>query len=263
MPGGKGADVRIVDIEGEWRFTHEDLLQNKGGVVGGVPPNDIGWRNHGTAVIGEFGADDNKFGITGICSEAEVSSISIFPIEKVGSSEAIRLAADRLRAGDIILVELHRAGPRHGYVDRDDQAGYIPIEWWPDDFAVIQFATSRGIVVVEVGGNGAENLDDDLYDSPQEGFPDDWKNPFKRSNGDSGAIVVGAGAPPPGTHGNDHGPDRSRLDFSNFGAIVDVQGWGREVTTCGSGIFRAEWMKTCGTPTNSVERPVLPRSSSE
>ncbi len=28
VPGGKGADVRIVDIEGEWRFTHEDLLQN-------------------------------------------------------------------------------------------------------------------------------------------------------------------------------------------------------------------------------------------
>ena len=29
LSGGKGKDVRIVDIEGEWRFTHEDLLQNK------------------------------------------------------------------------------------------------------------------------------------------------------------------------------------------------------------------------------------------
>lgn len=235
IPGGKGKDVRIVDIEGEWRFTHEDLLQNKGGVVAGIPPNDLGWRNHGTAVIGEFGADENKFGITGICPDAAVSSISIFPIDKMGSSEAIRLAADRLQAGDIILVELHRAGPRYGFVDRDDQEGYIPVEWWPDDFAVIQFATSRGIVVVEAGGNGAENLDDALYDTPQEGFPDDWKNPFKRSNRDSGAIVVGAGAPPPGTHENNHGPDRSRLDFSNFGAIIDAQGWGREVTTCGYG----------------------------
>jgi hypothetical protein len=235
LSGGKGKDVRIVDIEGEWRFTHEDLLQNKGGVVGGVPPNNLAWRNHGTAVIGEFGADDNKFGITGICPNAEVSSISIFPIDKMGSSEAIRLAADRLRPGDIILVELHRAGPRHGFVDRDDQEGFIPIEWWPDDFAVIQFATSRGIVVVEAGGNGAEDLNDPLYDTPQEGFPDDWKNPFKRSNRDSGAIVVGAGAPPPGTHGQNHGPDRSRLDFSNFGDIIDTQGWGREVTTCGYG----------------------------
>lgn len=49
----------------------------------------------------------------------------------------------------------------------------------------------------------------------------------------SGAIIVGAGAPPPDTHGRDHGPDRSRLDFSNYGERVDTQGWGREVTTTG------------------------------
>jgi hypothetical protein len=47
--------------------------------------------------------------------------------------------------------------------------------------------------------------------------------------------VVGAGAPPPGTHGRNHGADRSRLDFSNFGALMDAQGWGREVTTTGYG----------------------------
>jgi hypothetical protein len=46
---------------------------------------------------------------------------------------------------------------------------------------------------------------------------------------------VGAGAPPPGTHGNDHGPDRSRLDFSNHGRRLDAQGWGREVTSTGYG----------------------------
>jgi subtilisin family serine protease len=232
-PGGKGKDVQIIDVEGEWRFSHEDLRLNKGGVVGGTVPNNQGWRNHGTAVIGEFGADDNSIGVIGICPEAEVSGISIFP--NLGSSEAIRLAATRLRPGDIILIELHRAGGRNGFQERDDQLGYIPIEWWPDDFDAIRFATSRGIVVVEAGGNGAENLDDSLYDSAQEGFPDNWTNPFKRSNRDSGAIVVGAGAPPPGTHGHDHGPDRSRLDFSNYGESIDVQAWGREVTTCGYG----------------------------
>ena len=40
---------------------------------------------------------------------------------------------------------------------------------------------------------------------------------------------------PPGTHGRNHGADRSRLDFSNYGALIDAQGWGREVTTCGYG----------------------------
>jgi hypothetical protein len=48
-------------------------------------------------------------------------------------------------------------------------------------------------------------------------------------------VVVGAGAPPPGTHGRNHGPDRSRLGFSNYGSVLDAQGWGREVTTCGYG----------------------------
>jgi hypothetical protein len=67
------------------------------------------------------------------------------------------------------------------------------------------------------------------------GFPASWGNPFRRGVRDSGAILVGAGAPPPGTHGQNWGPDRSRLDFSNYGSAVDVQGWGREVTTTGYG----------------------------
>ena len=89
--------------------------------------------------------------------------------------------------------------------------------------------------MVEAGGNGAENLDDAIYGVRPSGFPASWTNPFNRANRDSGAILVGAGAPPPGTHGRDHGPDRSRLDFSNYGASIDVQGWGREVTSTGYG----------------------------
>ena len=64
LRGGRGEGVRIIDIEGAWRFSHEDPTQNQGGVVGGTPSTDIGWRNHGTAVIGEFGGDANGFGIT-------------------------------------------------------------------------------------------------------------------------------------------------------------------------------------------------------
>ena len=230
--GGSGAGIRIIDIEGAWRFTHEDLLQNHGGVIGGTQSADIGWRNHGTAVIGEFGGDRNNFGVTGICPDANTRAISIFGL---GSAAAIRQAAMALSPGDIILIELHRPGPRFNFQSRPDQRGFIAIEWWPDDFAAIQFATQRGVIVVEAAGNGAENLDDAIYSQRPTGFPANWTNPFNRNNRDSGAIMVGAGAPPPGTHGRDHGPDRSRLDFSNYGALLDAQGWGREVTTCGYG----------------------------
>lgn len=231
--GGRGQNIRIIDIEGAWRFSHEDLRQLQGGVVGGTESSELGWRNHGTAVLGEYSGDHNSFGILGICDQAMVSAVSIFG--DMGSAAAIRNAAARLQSGDVILLELHRPGPRYNFQSREDQKGYIAIEWWEDDYAAILSATRRGIIVVEAAGNGAENLDDDLYQVRPSNFPSSWSNSFRRSNRDSGAVFVGAGAPPPGTHGRDHGPDRSRLSFSNYGALIDAQGWGREVTTCGYG----------------------------
>ena len=226
LPGGRGAGVKIIDCEWGWNFTHEDLRQNQMGVVHGPSSSS---DNHGTAVLGEYGGDRNAFGITGICPDALSGAASF-----VGSPSAttIRAAANRLGPGDIILLEIHRPGPN---ATGAGQFGFIAIEWWPDDFAAIRYAISRGIVVVEAAGNGYQNLDDAVYNTPASGFPSTWKNPFNSANPDSGAVVVGAGAPPPGTHGRDHGPDRSRLAYSNYGSIVDAQGWGREVTTTGYG----------------------------
>jgi hypothetical protein len=223
VSGGRGSNVRVIDCEGAWRFTHEDLLQNQGGVIG-TQTSDLGWRNHGTAVVGVIGGDVNAIGVTGICPDAHVRGSSIF--NGGGLPGALRAAADALRPGDIILIEVQYGHPRRGFTT---------VEWWPDDFAAIRYAVNRGVIVVEAAGNGNNNLDDPEYNTPLAGFPADWRNPFNRTVRDSGAVVVGAGAPPPGTHGRDHGPDRSRLGFSNYGSMVDVQGWGREVTTCGYG----------------------------
>ncbi len=208
-PGGGGAGVTIIDCEWGWRFDHEDLVSTQGGVVVGTAGSDT---NHGTAVIGEISGDRNTFGITGICPDAMMSAAAF----SMASASVITAAANRLNAGDLILLEIHRAGPRHNFQGRQDQLGYIAIEWWPDDFAAIAFATGRGIIVVEAAGNGAENLDDPIYATRPPGFPTTWTNPFNRANRDSGAIVVGAGAPPPNTHGRNHGADRSRLGFSEL-----------------------------------------------
>ncbi len=228
IPGGRGNGVKIIDCEWGVNFSHEDLVQNSMGVmVGTNSSND----NHGTAVVGVIGGDRNTIGITGICPDAQVG-LACFSMP---SATAIRQAADKLRAGDILLLEIHRAGPRFNFQGRADQRGYIAIEWWPDDFAAIRYAVNKGIIVVEAAGNGAENFDDPLYNVRPAGFPSGWRNPFNPANPSSQAVVVGAGAPPPGTHGRNHGPDRSRLGFSNYGRRVDCQGWGREVTTTGYG----------------------------
>jgi Subtilase family len=227
QPGGRGDGVRIVDCEWGWRFTHEDLNQNQGGVIAGAadPTPDSNATNHGTAVLGEISGDVNSIGITGISPNAVISASAF----SVASPTAIRSAADRLGQGDIILLEIHRAGPN--YPGGNTQFGFIAIEWWPDDYLAIRYAVNKGIVVVEAAGNGSQNLDDAIYDTPQSGFPSWWRNPFRRTALDSGAVIVGAGAPPSGNFG----PDRSRLDFSNYGACVDAQGWGRGVVSTGYG----------------------------
>ena len=226
LPGGRGAGVRLVDVEGGWTLDHVDLRGNSRGVLGGQPFTDPGWTDHGTAVLGVIRGGDNSFGVTGIAPDA---NFAVVTHADLGSATAIDRATQQLSPGDVLLLEMHRPGPRFDYVSRADQLGFIAIEWWPDDFLAIRRAVLSGIVVVEAAGNGAEDLDDTLYDQPDPSFTG-WLNPF-RGERDSGAILVGAGAPPSGTYG----PDRSRLDFSNYGSRVDCQGWGREVVSTGYG----------------------------
>ena len=229
QPGGDGTGVQVVVVGGAWRLTHEDLAGNLGGIIGGQPIDALSFRNHGTAVLGLVRAARNDRGVTGVAPACQARLVATFGL---GTARAIRHAADALPAGGILLIEWQRPGPGATGVG---SAGFLPLEWWPDDFAAIAYATARGVIVVEPAGNGSVSLDDPRYDTPAPGFPATWKNPFDRSQADCGAILVGAGAPPPGTHGHDRGPDASRLAFSNVGTALDAQGWGAELTTLAYG----------------------------
>ncbi len=217
IPGGTGQNVHIIDIEGNWTLTHEDFGSNFGSMLAGNPVPLDDWINHGTATTGEIGGDSNSYGITGIAHDAQIDLISI---DGIGIAAAVDYAASVLNPGDIIMIELHTPGPRYNFESRPDQLGYVPMEYFQATFDAIQIATAKGIFVVEAAGNGAENLDDEIYE-----------NRFDRSFRDSRAILVGAGVPPNGIYGI----DRTRLYFSNYGSRVDLQGWGKSVTTTGYG----------------------------
>lgn len=226
QPGGSGSGIKIIDIEGGWDLEHEDLRENSAGLVAGTNASDAYWRNHGSAVLAEMGGDHNSRGVIGMAYAAELGVVSHM---NLGTGAAIKRAANKLRAGDVMLLEMHRPGPAANYQTNDNQIGYIAVEWWPDDLEAIRYATSKGILVVEAAGNGSQDLEDSLYDAHGPSFPASWRNPFKRQGVDSGAIIVGAGGSPAG------GNDRVRLGFSNYGSCVDCQGWGEDVVTAGYG----------------------------
>lgn len=210
--GDAGSQVRIVDVEYAFNPQHEDLPSIP--VVGGAIWNGYG-NDHGTAVLGELGAVANGFGVTGIAHNAELMFASpCSSSDDCGSynpANAINAARAATAAGDVILIELQY--PACGSEE------YGPLEWLPSVFDAIQVATAAGRHVVEAAGNGGLDLEAAGCDGR-----------FDRSNHDSGASIVGAGAPP-----NYSQPERSRLSFSSYGSRVDLQGWGRLVVTTGYG----------------------------
>jgi serine protease len=212
QPGGTGSGVRIVDIEGGWQDTHEDF-PSPFTPIDGTNSTDPGWRQHGTAVLGEMVGVDNGVGVSGIARDARFSTVSIL---SYSTSNAISRASGKLSAGDVIVVELHAPGPASGLTCSCNcsQFEYVPMEYWMDVYDAIRTATANGRIVVEAAGNGSMDLDSPLYGGA-----------FDRSQRDSGAILVGAGV----------SSNRTPHCWTNYGSRVDLQGWGNGVVTTGYG----------------------------
>lgn len=207
QPNGEGAGIGIVDVEGGWRVTHEDLAGKSPTLIHGV--QFASWEDHGTAVLGEIVAIDNAAGVVG--SAPAISSIRMSSIyDSLGGqnvSNALAAAVAAMSVGEILLIEL--------------QIGFLPVEIFDFHLDIIRLATARGIIVVEAAGNGNANLDT-------------WSTPggLQRLNRtsanfiDSGAIMVGASV---STVPHD------RWWASNFGSRIDCFAWGENVTTTGYG----------------------------
>jgi len=223
LAGAKGRGVTICDIEGNWNRRHEDLPSGIA-LLGGTPIDDLGWRDHGTAVLGEMVSVSNEKGTVGISHQAKPVVQSAIIDNVFNTAGAIANATSKLSKGDVILIELQADGPN---------GKYVAMQYWDDVFSAIKVATAKGITVVEAAGNGDENFDLAIFNDTG-------------LQKDSGAIVVGAGVPPTNHLDFDGlgpgfppysslGVPRSRIFFSNYGRIVNVQGWGWHVTTLGYG----------------------------
>lgn len=61
--GGHGKSIKVVDVEGAWNRSHDDLPSMFTSMGGDY--NSVEWFNHGTAVEGIVSGVDNGFGIQG------------------------------------------------------------------------------------------------------------------------------------------------------------------------------------------------------
>lgn len=208
--GGDGKGTTFVDMEYGWLLSHEDLVNQKIELMSGQ--NKSEHHDHGTSVLGIVSAEDNNIGGIGIAPKAKVKVVSqIRDNGNYNTADAILSAVNNMQAGDILLLEAQAT--YDGYGDKN----YFPVEVKPDIFDAIRIGANKGIIIIEAGANGGNDLDQ---------FRDhNGKQVLNRNSPDfkdSGAIMVGAASAR---------VPHKRSYFSNYGSRVDVYGWGNAVDT--------------------------------
>lgn len=240
VDGGRGAGMRVIDVEANWNVNHEDLpppfwfsgTPGLNEISDFVDNGDIN-THHGTAVAGILVARADGHGVSGIAADARWGAASVITLDSLrhvlrGASalhdasvaDAIVRATGQLAPGDAILIEQHSPGPATATSCPCNctQFEFVPMEYFPDSFDAIATATASGIVVVEAAGNGSVDLDRPEYEGR-----------FDRTLRDSGAILVGATDP----------ASLTPACFTNRGSRVDVNGWGGGVSSTGFGDIKA------------------------
>ncbi len=210
--GGRGqAGLRAYHVERNWLADHEDLSkispsQFVSGVSFGTGPE----TNHATAVVGVLASDRNGYGVTGMADAVAFRMVASTGIGDLAT--AIAMVALDARPGDVAVMILqlliHNSKPND----------FVPGEYLQIYFDAIRTVTASGVVFITAAGNGDNDLDDPRF-----------HRLFDRSFRDSGAIMVAA----------TDGASQKKADFSNYGSIIDANGWGHDVVTTGYGtMFR-------------------------
>ncbi len=162
---GKGITVAVLDTGVE--ADHPDLVGNvlpgKDMIGFGARPGDRAWARHGTAMAGIIAGHGhgpgNADGVLGIAPEAKILPVRVILEDRDSArtkarttrgnalADGIRWAADQ--GADVINLSLG-----------DDSASAHPE---PTEDEAVQYALSKGSVVVASAGNGGEKGDNISY----------------------------------------------------------------------------------------------------
>ena len=194
-----GAGVVVADIDWGYRTTHQDLASRLdltrayNAVDGGTNVSFGANIDHGTAVMGLAGGDDNNLGMAGIAWGA-----TLWPVQ-ANAGPGTPLGGNAW-ARAIDWVRTANSGGRRKVIILEVQTGaFGNYEQVPSVNAAIQTAIAAGVVVCVAAGNG--NRDAGV---------DDSGNPIPAT----GSILVGATAY--------NATQNVRAGFSNWGPRIVV-----------------------------------------
>jgi hypothetical protein len=205
-----GTGIGFVDLERGWTLDHEDLAAANITIISGLNRD---YPGHGTAVLGEVLAVDNKRGGVGIAPRVSGRVVSQWrDANTYGTAAAILSAAATMSKGDVLLLEAQTTV---------GSSTKLPVEVETAVFDAIRYAVDQGMIVVEAGGNGSNDLDTWTDASGRQRL-----NRNSADFRDSGAIMVGAAS---------SAAPHARLGFSNHGSRIDCFAWGENIDTSGDG----------------------------
>lgn len=155
LPGGRGDNVQIIDIQAGWAFSHPDLLSVNPPVEPTINYTRIDWLNHGTNSLSIMGARANGQGMTG-------GAPSIGAIQLVGTIfktqnnrpvhslvVALDLALRLATPGDVVSIPYQT---NSNYPVHTDSS-----KTWQR----VELLVQRGVTVVEAAGNMLVSLPQD------------------------------------------------------------------------------------------------------
>ncbi len=204
--GLSGAGIKVRDIEYGFNSNHEELNSVNVSIAPGMTVSSAAtsaYTEHGTSVFGIIMADKGSYGVSGLAYGA--LEMVLFPEwQQSGYNRvfAVSQAIQNSQPGDVIIYEMQAY---------DASSYLLPAEYDLTVWNLTKAASDAGIIIVEAAANGTRNLDSPTYASYM-------------NRGNSGAILVGAG-----TSDLNH----ERINYSNYGTRVDLQGWGQNVLTSG------------------------------
>jgi subtilisin family serine protease len=210
-----GQGIRLRDVEYGFNKNHEEFHQNPNVkiAIGHTvhPAITTDYSEHGTGTFGVVVADNGNYGVTGLAHGA--AEMLLFPeyTNEFGYNRtvAVSYALANSQQGDVVIYEMQTGGATN------EENNFVPAEYSFPIWDLTKAASDLGIIVVAAAGNGNQDLDDPIY-----------ANYMNRGN--SGAIIVGAGTPD---------LQHDRTWFSTYGSRVNVQGWGWNVLSTGSGDY--------------------------